>query len=596
MIFDRRAKLKARRIMRRQKRETEKAITEADQRIERLFFRRVNRLMMVRRFIVGWTALMVLLGLGVFWQMQQLDAFYLTTAPGRGGVYREGQVGVFTGSSPLFAVSTMDTAVSKLLYSSLFKELPDGELLPELAKELNVSEDGKTYTVVLRDDVRWHDGELLDAEDVVFTYNTIRNPNVRSPLRSGWVDVRISSPNPSTVVFTLPNVLSSFERSMTNGIVPQHILSEIDAEDLRSADFNTLAAVGSGPFALRNVETVGLDVETRQSRVVLTTNDDYFGIRPNIDGVVLTAYPNEDAAIEAFRSQSIQALSGADYVPEDLITNSGVKTYNTSLTSSVMVFFNTSNEFLGDPQVRRALLQSVDTNELRADLPFSPIAVDSPFLRTHDAYNPTITQLPYDLESARNRLSEAGWARNADGILEKDGKALSLRLVSQSLSEYAAITQKLQQRWSELGVEVQSILQPEQDIQSGAIARHEYDVLLYGISIGHDPDVFAYWHSSQASIRGSNGLNLSEFQSEISDEALEGGRTRRDPALRKAKYEPFLEDWRTNAPAIALYQPQYQLVVRGTFEGLVTGQYQTGNDRFLSIADWRIRNEVVFRE
>jgi peptide/nickel transport system substrate-binding protein len=136
-------------------------------------------------------------------------------------------------------------------------------------------------------------------------------------------------------------------------------------------------------------------------------------------------------------------------------------------------------------------------------------------------------------------------------------------------------------------------LQPEQDIQSGAIAQHDYDVLLYGIALGPDPDVFAFWHSSQADPRQPTRLNLSEYRSKVADEALEGGRTRLNADLRRVKYQPFLKSWRTDAPAVALYQPRFLFVTQGTFEGFVSGQFSNATDRFNSVADWKIRSEKI---
>ncbi len=140
-----------------------------------------------------------------------------------------------------------------------------------------------------------------------------------------------------------------------------------------------------------------------------------------------------------------------------------------------------------------------------------------------------------------------------------------------------------------------AILQAESDIQSGAISRHSYDVLIYGISIGYDPDVFAYWHSSQADPNSAAHLNLSEFRNDVADKALEGGRTRIDEDLRKVKYEPFLKVWRDEAPAIALYQPRFLMVVQGTFDGFQEGQLAQATNRFYSLPNWKVRNTQVVK-
>jgi len=112
---------------------------------------------------------------------------------------------------------------------------------------------------------------------------------------------------------------------------------------------------------------------------------------------------------------------------------------------------------------------------------------------------------------------------------------------------------------------------------------------VYGITIGADPDVFVYWDSSQNDIRSNNLLNLSEYDSDIADTALEGGRTRTGEQLRKVKYLPFLQAWRDDAPALGLYQPRYMYVTRGIVYGLENHQLNSVVDRYSNVENWMIR-------
>ena len=581
--------------MRRQKRQVEAATTEADEQINRFFLRRFGRLANVRRFVFLWTALVLLLGLGAFWQVRGLDSYYLTNAAISGGIYREGIIGSFTNANPIYAVSSVDSSVSRLLFSGLFSVSPNGDLQGDLAESLEVDERGKVYTVQLRQGVVWSDGEPFDADDVIYTYKTIQNPDARSPLIGSWRGVELEKNDQYKVTFTLPDALSSFRYSLINGIVPEHVLSEFEPEELRSSSFNTVEPVGTGPFTLRTLEVVGDDINVRQERIAFVRNNEHHRGASKIDSVVLQTYRDEESMEADFDEQFIQSMVGLTSVPDNIANEDDVAIIRRPLTSSVMIFMNNSNQFLSDVAVRKALTQATNSTELRENLGFEAVASDSPFLRNSFAYNPETVQLPYDVAAANAALEGAGWTLNEDGIREKDGQTLSLRLVSQSLSEYAAIAQKLQEEWLEVGVEVEAVLQPEEDIQSGAIARHEYDVLLYGISVGYDPDVYAYWHSTQGDAAAPLRLNLSEFSDTTADEALEAGRTRVDEELRRVKYKPFLEAWRDNAPAIALYQPNFIMVVRGTFEGFADGQFSTATDRFYSINDWQIRSDQVVK-
>lgn len=594
-LIDRKTQLKARRALRKQKRAVEQATAQADDSIEKLFLKRFNRLLQVRRFVLVWTSFVFLLSVGAFWQLGTLDTFYLKSSPVSGGTYREGIIGVFTNANPLFATSSVDSSISRLLFSSLFVANSQGDLLGDLASGIEVDDLGRVYTVTLHKSIQWHDGEQFNADDVLFTYKTIQDPEARSPLLSSWKGVKVTKVDDYTVRFELPNTFSSFQYALTNGIVPEHILSQEDPADLRSSSFNTLDAVGTGPFTMRTIEVVGTDIDTRQERVAMSAYQEYHSNAPGVDTIVIRSYRSDEAMLKDFDDQVIQSMVGYTGSLAEVTTSDEIKVLSAPLTSSVMVFLNNTNPILSDQKVRQALVQATDVESIRQTLSFQPVKSDSPFLKSQFAYNPDIVQLPYGVAKANALLDAAGWLVGDDGVRMKDDIPLSIRLVSQSLSDYSAIAQLLQKQWAEVGVSVDAILQPEADIQSGALARHDYDVLLYGISIGYDPDVFAYWHSSQTDPNAQTRLNLSEYESEVADAALEAGRTRTDPLLRKVKYEPFLKSWRDDAPAVALYQPRFTMVVRGTFEGFSTGQLKQPVDRYRSISNWKILNDQVIK-
>lgn len=590
-----RLRLKARRRVRKEKRHVEDITESADDSLDKHFFKRINRLYEVRRFVTTWTLLLMFIGFGAIWQVRGLDSFYLKLAPVSGGVYREGIIGSYTTANPLFAVSSADVAVTKLVFSGLFKINPNGELEPDLAVGYTISEDSLSYEVVLRDDVYWHDGKKFSAKDVAYTYNQIKNPEVKSPLFSSWSDVTITAQDERSVVFKLPNTLSSFQYSMINGIVPEHILGSVSATDLRSSTFNTVNPIGTGPFLYKSVEVLEDSINERREKVSLETNHNFYKNVPKIEGVTIRTYRNEDAMISAFEEKEIASMVGLQTVSDVILQDESVQTFSTPLSSQVMVFLNNSSTILADIKVRQALIQATDTDALRQSIDYPLIESDSPFLKSHFAYEPERVQTGFNASEADRLLNEAGWLKAEDGKRYKEGKLLSLRLISQSLTEYATVVKGLQKQWSEVGVVVDAVLQPEEEVQSGAIIRHDYDVLLYGISIGPDPDVFAYWHSSQADPRLRTRLNLSEYNSKVSDAALEAGRTRLDETLRKIKYEPFLDSWKTDVPAIALYQPRFLTVVRGTLEGYKSGEFNGPTDRFYSIADWQIRRDMTIK-
>jgi peptide/nickel transport system substrate-binding protein len=594
-MIDRTTKLRWRRLIRRQKRQVTSIGVQAEENIERLFFRRLNRLTHVRRFVISWVMLLVLLTAGVMVQTRALENYYLSYQPAAGGTYREGMIGAFTNANPIYAAGAVDNTVSRLLFSGLLKYDQKNRLIGDLAEQWTVDDRGVEYTVILKDDLWWHDGQKLTSADVVFTYETIQNPDSKSPLRTSWSGIKIEATDERTIVFTLPNVYSPFPHSLVNGIVPKHLLEKIPANQLRSARFNTIRPVGSGPFQWEAVEVIGATPEDRQERVGLIAFERYHAGEPKLQRYVVHAFRSEELLLRSLEKKELQAASGLNSLPDDFKDRDRLTEHNVPLSGQVSVFLKNSHEVLKDKNVRKALVQAVNHAEIIRGLGYPVIPSRSPLLPIHLGYDKSIQQLPPDVEAAKKILTESGWTLNDDGIREKDGQTLSFRLFAQSTSEYAFVTQKIQTDWREIGVDVEVMLQSAEDLQS-TVAFHNYDALLYGIALGLDPDVFPYWHSTQADIRSANRLNFSEYDSEEADEALEAGRTRSDPEIRKVKYEPFLKAWSNDAPALSLYQPRYLYVTRGTVHNFSPKTFNAASDRLSEVHSWMIREQKALKK
>jgi peptide/nickel transport system substrate-binding protein len=202
-----------------------------------------------------------------------------------------------------------------------------------------------------------------------------------------------------------------------------------------------------------------------------------------------------------------------------------------------------------------------------------------------------LVQPSFDRTAAATALDKAGWIVGQGGTRAKGNVPLSFTLQAQDTPENRMITAKLQEDWQKLGVKADMQLREGTDLQR-IISEQGYDALLYGISIGADPDVFVYWHSSQKDIRSSR-LNFSHYGSKVADSALEGGRTRNDPTLRAVKYRPFLQAWQQDTPALGLYQPRYLYATHGTVHGLNPRTINNDTDRYNNVHNWQIREASV---
>jgi peptide/nickel transport system substrate-binding protein len=564
---------------------------QADQKIERLLIRRFDRLLSVRRFVALWISLLLLLILSGVYQTRGLSNYYQALQPVPGGLYTEGLIGTFTNANPLYANGAADTAASRLVFSGLFKYDTQNKLVGDLAKDYKLSGDAQTrYTIHLKQGLHWQDGQPLTADDVVFTYKTIQDIEAQSPLYSSWQGIIVTKLDDYTVNFDLPNALSAFPYSMTNGIVPQHLLRGIPVEQLRSAQFNN-HPVGTGPYEWKFIEVTGNTPEDRQQRISLAAYKDYQAGKPKLDGFNLITFSDDEHMIKSFQAKQINAMSGLENTPAELSGDQSVITHATPLTTEVTVFFNNSRPPFNDPAVRRALIEATDRSKFATLFDQIDRLADSPLLKDQLGYDHTQLEPALDVAAANLQLDQAGWVRGADGVRAKSGQKLSFTLTAQDSPNYTKAAQFLQQNWQKVGAKVQVTYYSRDELQTSVIANHDYDALLYGISLGVDPDIYAYWDSSQASITSQGHLNLSEYKSTAADQSIEAGRTRSDPAVRAVKYKAFLTQWDKDLPAMPLYQPNYIYITRGPVFNYERKSANTAADRFYNVDQWMVRQK-----
>jgi peptide/nickel transport system substrate-binding protein len=591
-MLSRAQKFRMRRLMRLRKLQVEELGTQAEEGLERNFFKRLDRLMRVKRFVAAWMLLLLLLAGITVAQTKSLSAYYQSLSPAPGGTYSEGIVGVFGNANPIYAQDPVDTTVSHLIFASLFTYNNQNHLVGDLAQGISHNSLGTVYTVTLRPNLTWQDGQPLTAADVVFTYHVIQSPDAQSPLYNSWQDVTVAEQNTTTVTFTLTNPLASFPYSLTNGIIPQHILGSIPMANMRSASFNSQDPVGAGPFAWNGVAVTGNPTGTQQEQIGLRPFAHYYGGKPKLDSFEVQTFSDQASMVSAFQKRQITAMDGLIDMPAGVHVSNDVSAYDFPETAAVMTFFKTSTGILDDPTVRQGLVQASNTQAIINRLNFPAEPVTEPLLHGQLAYNSSYAQAGYDPAAAAATLNADGWALGPGGFRYKDGQQLAFGLYTENDSDYDMAATMLVKDWRAVGANVQLVSQNDATFQS-TLAYHDYDAVLTAISIGVDPDVFVYWDSSQADIRSPERLNFSEYSNATVDDSLEQGRTRLDPALRVIKYQPFLQEWQKDAPALGLYQPRYLYVTRGQVYGLDEHTINDPTDRFDNIQNWEILENRV---
>jgi peptide/nickel transport system substrate-binding protein len=556
---------------------------------------------------------------------------HLRVVPVFGGQYTEGLVGTPAHINPLYAsLSDVDSDIAHLIYSSLFKYNGNGQLENDLAESYSVSADGKVYTIKLRNDAYWPDGSKVTSADVAFTFSDIVNSAYNSSLRYNFSGVRIEASDEQTVVFTLSNSYSPFLGLLTFGVMPQYVWGEVSPESALLAETN-LKPVGSGPYEFKSLVK---DKTGSIKSYTLTVNKDYYGKKPYIKEIVFKFYSSSAEALAGLNDNNVDGLSTIASADKDnLIARNSLNFYQINLPRIKAIFFNQSkNAALKDVKVRQALSYATPKQQIidRADGGNAHIA-NGPILDNNYAYNPDIEKYDFDSARASSMLASAGWKQlilTADDISALNAKSASSTLTAEENTELALgpgtwlyteqssskkssgtktvsaksflvinlsiidddennqIAQVIKDSWEKIGVK--TVINPIslREIQSVAVKPKDYEALLFSEQVGNDPDVYAFWHSTQAT---SGGLNLSNYKNEDADKDLEDGRLSADQNQRVADYRQFQSLVANDAPAVFLFSPYYTYVQNKKIKGFAVKSIAQPFDRFANIADWYIK-------
>ncbi|MGD8373488.1 MAG: ABC transporter substrate-binding protein [Candidatus Woesebacteria bacterium] len=549
--------------------------------------RRWQNLKEVRRSAAGWVILVLLLSAAVIWQSSETTNYYSQEIPSEGATYSEGVVGAVDNLNPIFASTQAERSVARLLFASLLKYDEKGDLIGELAHHWYSDDAGKVYEVILRDDAYWSDGEPITSADVVYTFSAIKNADSKSPLYSSWRNISVEAIDEQKVRFTLPTAYAPFLSSLTVGILPQHKLENLRFSELRNNAFNNNPTVTSGVFSFQDVRSI--NKERTHFLVSMAANDDYVLGKPKLNRFHLHAYADKEHLASAFTTQEVAAVSDVDTSQVADLSEFHDPTITMSpLYNATYAFFNMDSPFLTDGNVRHALELATNRSSIISALDNRVELVAGPLLPGQIGYSSDLVQPDVNHAVAAELLDKAGWVLDSSGHRVKDGQQLKINLVTVNSDVYSRVAQEIVDQWSKLGISFESQLVRADDIQQNVIVPRAYDVLIYEVAIGKDPDVYAYWHSSQANERG---FNLSNYKSTKADDALISARDKSDVALREAKYRSFMQQWLADAPAVGLYRSNLIYVQTKKITSFEPHALAEQIDRYANIRYWSANKE-----
>ena len=428
------------------------------------------------------------------------------------------------GFDPAFGWGAGEHVHEPLIQSTLTVTNPDLTIGYDLATDTSVSEDGLTWTVTIREDVQFTDGEPLTAGDVAFTYNTVKET---SSVNDFTMLDRAEALDDTTVVFRMTRPFSIWPYTMAAvGILPEH------AYDSRTYGTNP---IGSGRYMLKQWD--------QGQQVILEANPDYYGEAPQMKQVTIL-FMEEDAAFLAAQAGQVdvaytsatysdQNIDGYELAAYETVDNRG---FNLPAVpeGTDEEGRQTGNDFTSDVRVRRAINLGIDRQEM---IDHVLNGYGSPAYSVCDQlpWYSEASEVAYDPKEAGKLLDEAGWRMGPDGVREKDGVKASLNLLfSTGDSVRQALVEDFADQMEELGIACTT----EGVGWDTAYDRALADPLLWGWGAHTPMELYNIYHTEEKSGSARYSPYGNEAVDAYMDQALASGDLEESYALwQKAQWD-----------------------------------------------------------
>ncbi|MDD5760495.1 MAG: ABC transporter substrate-binding protein [Candidatus Pacebacteria bacterium] len=507
---------------------------------------------------------------------------FTTLEPKEGGILRLGTIGRPAYINPVLSQSNdCEKDLIELIYNGLFSVDGKGSLIPKLAEKVEISEDGTSYIVFLKENVSWHDGIPFTADDVVFTLETIQNPNIKSPLRLNWEGVVVEKLGSNVVRFNLKGAYQPFLQNLTLKIIPKHLWENIEPTYFSGAEYN-LKPIGTGPYLFESLE------RTKEGKIInysLVANDNYFEKKPYISKLIFKFYDTYELVKNGLLKKEIDGFF--PLLTEDIdffADKKNLKINSLILPRYYAIFLNFENPLFQNKSLREALNLAISKQELVMEiLKGQALPLEGPITAGFlgDMFD---LKAEYSLEKAQEIISHLGLGQS-----EKDSITFTLSIPDNK--ELIKVANYIVNCWEKIGVSVELEILPLADLEKTVIQPRSYDALLFGEIIGQNPDLYSFWHSSQIT---NSGLNLSNYQNQELDKFLETARQTFNEKKRLEDLKNIQEILSQEKPAIFLYNPFYLYLLPQAVKGNNMQYVNFPSEKFADVENWYLYTKRTF--
>ena len=430
--------------------------------------------------------------------LPQADALIKDDGNPNGGTLNYGEYGRPATLDPITSNDMIALRISELIFNGLVGIDAKQEIVADLAERWDISDDGRIYTFYLRKDVTWHarKGEDLmpfSADDVIFTYNIMMHPQTITPLKVRYEFIETATKlDDYTVKFTLKRPILNALAKFSFKIIPKH--GPQNSEFLAREDPFVQNPIGTGPYLLKNI--------TAEREIILVANENYFQGRPHIDKVIARPFADQNIMGQALMFNAIDMIVLVNH--RDIPQLQGDKRFVLqpyNALSYSFFGFNSRNPLLADKRVRKAFTYALNRKEmLDSFFQGQGTIISGPYAPGSWAYNLDVQPLPYDPDKAVELLNEAGFVKGSDGIMEKNGRKLSLTIKVPIAKESEAVKRVIlafRNYLSKIGVEINAEFQEWLAWKEDIFLHHDFDIMFASWVFDDSADISSLFHSAE---------------------------------------------------------------------------------------------------
>ncbi len=347
-------------------------------------------------------------------------------SPAEGGTVVVGSFSEIDGLNEFVSTDANATEIMEnLLYVPLLIWDENLELAPSLASSWEFSEDRRTITMQLRDDIVWHDGVPTTAEDVKFSFDRFVDPALAySDAGSFRYLERVEVLGPHEIAFHFDRAYADQLAHLQKVIMPKHRLEGIPSAEMESAEFNR-NPVGNGPYRFLRWK--------RDQSIVFEANPDFAAGRPRLNRIIFRIIPDQTAIYTAFQSGEIDVIERVRY--EDvgpLRSNAKAEVHSRPQRGYQYIGWNALRPWFAEADLRRAMTMGIDRQRIIDALVFGEGKVTAlPVMSLSPIYNDAVEPVPFDPDGAKALLAKHGWSdTDGDGVVDKDGEPFAFTLTT----------------------------------------------------------------------------------------------------------------------------------------------------------------------